>query len=211
MMNASLRVASMAALAIGLCAASGDSVGQNGRSAGDQAAQKIASTVCVGCHGPRGVSSSPIFPRLAGQPQRYLVAQLKAFRGKTRGEQDAHDYMWGMATLLEDSVIEDLARYYSSQNPAPGIPGDFKLIERGKVLFDQGESQRAIVACASCHGKMAEGNGIFPRLAGQHAAYVTRQLNVIQKRFRDSPVMHGAIKDLDADGIKAVAEYVQSR
>ena len=210
-MNASLRVASMAALAMSLCAASVDSRGQGSRAAGDQAAKKIASTVCVGCHGPRGVSTSPIFPRLAGQPEIYLVAQLKAFRGKARGEQDAHDYMWGMATLLEDSVIEDLARYYASQNPAPGIPGDSKLIERGKVLFEQGDSQRAIVACASCHGEMAEGNGIFPRLAGQHAAYVTRQLNVIQKRFRDSPVMHGAIKDLDADGIKAVAEYLQSR
>jgi cytochrome c553 len=67
-----------------------------------------------------------------------------------------------------------------------------------------------MVACASCHGNAAQGNAIFPRLAGQHAAYVVRQLEVIQRQFRDSPIMHGVIKEIDADGMKAVAEYVQS-
>jgi cytochrome c553 len=38
-----------------------------------------------------------------------------------------------------------------------------------------------------------------------------RQLDVIQKRFRDSPIMHGVIKDLKAEDIRAVAEYVQSK
>lgn len=38
-----------------------------------------------------------------------------------------------------------------------------------------------------------------------------RQLEVIQKKFRDSPIMHGVIKDLDTDRMKAVAEYVQSK
>jgi|SRR5450755_1190506 cytochrome c553 len=211
MISTSLRVASMAALAMSLSLVSVASTAQVSRATADQAAKKVASTVCVACHGPTGVSTSPLFPRLAGQTEVYLVAQLKAFKGKARGEQDAHDYMWGMATLLEDSVIEGLARYYSSQKPAPGTPGDPKLIERGKFLFEHGDSQREIVACSSCHGQMAEGNSIFPRLASQHAAYVVRQLDVIQKRFRESPVMHGVIKELDPDSMRAVAEYVQSR
>ena len=42
--------------------------------------------------------------------------------------------------------------------------------------------------------RMREGTSIFPRLAGQHAAYVVRQLEVIQRKFRDSPIMHGVIK-----------------
>jgi cytochrome c553 len=37
-----------------------------------------------------------------------------------------------------------------------------------------------------------------------------RQLQLIQRQFRDSPIMHGAVKEIDADGMKAVAEYVQS-
>jgi cytochrome c553 len=209
-MGTSLSVAAAAWLAACLFAFSAPSMGQDNRAAADQAAQKIASTVCAACHGPAGVSTSPVFPRLAGQSEIYLVAQLKAFKGKARSEQDAHDYMWGMATLLEDSVIADMSRYYASQKPAPGIPGDPKLTERGKVLFEKGDSARSVVACASCHGKLAEGNGIFPRLAGQRAAYVARQLDVIQKRFRDSPVMHGVVKDLNQDDMKAVGEYVQS-
>src|SRR5665213_672745 len=179
-------------------------------SGADQAAQKVAASVCAGCHGPTGISTSPLFPRLAGQQEIYLVAQLKAFKAKTRGEQDAHDYMWGMATLLEDPVLEGMARYYAAQKPGPGIPGNERLVARGKVLFEKGDPARSVVACSTCHGDAAQGNSIFPRLAGQHAAYVARQLEVIQKRFRASPVMHGVIKDLGPEDMKAVAEYVQS-
>ena len=177
----------------------------------DQTAQKVAASICSACHGAAGVGSSPLFPLLAGQQELYLAAQLKAFKAKTRGEKDAHDYMWGMATLLDDSVIDGLARYYAAQKPAPGRPGNPELIARGKLLYEQGDPARNIVACATCHGDAAQGNSIFPRLAGQHAAYVQRQLEVIQHNFRDSPIMHGVIKELDADGMKAVAEYVQSK
>ena len=177
----------------------------------DQTAYKVAASICASCHGPAGVSTSPVFPRLAGQQEPYLVAQLKAFKARTRGEQDAHDYMWGMATLLDDSVIEALARYYAAQKPGAGIAGNPQRIARGKMLFEQGDPSRHIVACSTCHGADAQGNGIFPRLAGQHAAYVLRQLEVIQRKFRASPIMHGVIKDLDANDMKAVAAYVQSR
>lgn len=74
-----------------------------------------------------------------------------------------------------------------------------------------GDPSRNVVACSTCHGEGAQGNAIFPRLAGQHAAYVARQLEVIQRKFRDSPVMHGVIKDLDANDMEALAEYVQSK
>jgi cytochrome c553 len=178
--------------------------------ADDQAAQKVAASICSTCHGPNGLSTSPLFPRLAGQQELYLAAQLKAFKAKTRGEADAHDYMWGMATLLDDSVIAGLAHYYSMQQPGPGIPGDARLIARGKSLYEKGDPAHDVVACTTCHGATAEGTSIFPRLAGQHASYVARQLDVIQKKFRDSPIMHGVIKDLSASDMRAVAEYVQS-
>ena len=177
----------------------------------DQAAQKVAGSICSACHGPSGVSTSPVFPNLAGQQELYLSAQLKAFKAKTRGEADAHDYMWGMATLLDDSVIGGLAHYYASQEPARGTPGDAQLTARGKVVYENGDAPHNVVACATCHGKSAEGTAIFPRLAGQHAAYVIRQLEVIQHKFRDSPIMHGVIKELAAEDMKAVALYVQSQ
>jgi cytochrome c553 len=209
-----LRLAAAALLA-GLALVAQGALGQGAASGADRArqdpaARQVAASICASCHGAGGVSTSPLFPRLAGQQELYLAAQLKAFKTKSRGEKDAHDYMWGMATLLEDSVIEGLARYYAAQPPAPGIRGNAALVAEGKVLYEKGDPSRNVVACASCHGDAAQGNSIFPRLAGQHAAYVVRQLDVIQRQFRDSPIMHGVIKDLDASAMKAVAEYVQS-
>ena len=206
-----LRIVAPAVLVAAALAAASAAFAQDKPPNTDQAAQKVAASICSSCHGPMGVSTSPLFPRLAGQQEIYLVAQLRAFKAKTRGEADAHDYMWGMATLLDDAVIVGLAHYYSVQKPAPGIPGDAKLIARGKLLYEKGDPEHNVVACATCHGDAAQGASIFPRLAGQHAAYVLRQLEAIQKKFRDSPVMHGVIKDLDSNAMKAVAEYVQSK
>src|SRR5579862_3574229 len=78
-------------------------------------AQRLAVGVCGTCHGSRGNSVQPKFPRLAGQNPNYLVAQLKNFRGQTRGDPDAISYMWGMAGPLSDETIDALAKYYSSQ------------------------------------------------------------------------------------------------
>lgn len=206
-----LKIVTPALLAGSLLAAASVASAQDKPPGTDQAAQKVAASICSSCHGPAGVSTSPLFPRLAGQQEIYLTAQLKAFKAKTRGEADAHDYMWGMATLLDDSVLAGLAHYYAGQKPAPGIAGNAELIARGKVLYEKGDPSHNVVACATCHGDAAQGASIFPRLAGQHAAYVVRQLEVIQHKFRDSPIMHGVIKDLDADTMRAVAEYVQSR
>ena len=169
-----------------------------------------AINLCSTCHGPRGVSTSPEFPILAAQQHDYLVAQLQAFRARTRAEQIAHDFMWGIAGGLDDRMIDAVARYYAAQAPAQGRPGDPRLIEQGKQLFDKGASDRGIPNCATCHGAQAQGIGTFPRLAGQQAKYVRKQLEYIQGLVRNAPVMHGVVKDLTPVEIEAVAAYVQS-
>jgi cytochrome c553 len=177
----------------------------------DATAAKLATQVCSSCHGPGGDSTSPTFPKLAAQQQAYLAMQIRTFKSaRGRNEPEAHDYMLGMAALIDDATVDALARYYAHQPPPAGKKGPPVLIERGRHLFEQGSPERGIAACASCHGKDAAGNGIFPRLAGQHAPYVVRQLKAIQQRLRDSPVMHGIVKDLTPDEIDAVAAYVQS-
>jgi cytochrome c553 len=152
----------------------------------------------------------PEFPILAAQRQGYLVAQLEAFQAKTREEKVAHDFMWGIAGNLDVQMIESIARYYSTQPPAPGRPGDSALIATGKRLFETGVPDRAIPPCASCHGAKAEGVADFPRLAGQHAKYVFRQIAYIQGLVRKAPVMHGIVKDLTPAEMEAIAAYVQS-
>jgi len=178
--------------------------------AGDDAAEKLATQVCVSCHGPGGNSTSPTFPKLAAQQPAYVVAQIKAFRGKTRGEPEAHDYMLGMATLIDDTTAEALGRFFARQSPPKGIPGDARVIAQGKGVFEHGVPDRGVVACATCHGATAAGMGIFPRLAGQHSAYVIKQLRAIQSQLRESPVMHGIVKDLKPDEMTALATFLQS-
>lgn len=81
--------------------------------AGDVDVGKAGATVCAGCHGLDGISTTPGFPNLAGQDLTYLKNQLKAFREKTRtGEQAA--IMYGMAEGLSDEDIDNLASYFSS-------------------------------------------------------------------------------------------------
>jgi cytochrome c553 len=79
--------------------------------AGDAAAGKAKAALCASCHGPTGVSLSPLWPNLAGQKEQYLVKQIKAFRDGTRQD----PMMAPMVAALSDADIDNLAAYYSSQ------------------------------------------------------------------------------------------------
>jgi len=176
-----------------------------------KAGEEKAVNLCSTCHGPRGISTSPEFPILAAQRRGYLESQLEAFRAKTREEKVAHDFMWGIAYNLDDHMIDSIARYYAAQPPAPGRAGDPALITKGKELFDKGVPGRGIPSCTTCHGADAEGVADFPRLAGQHAKYVVKQIEYIQGLVRKAPVMHGIVKDLTPEEMQALAVYVQSK
>ncbi len=78
--------------------------------AGDAAAGQTKAMACAACHGVSGISSTDIWPNLAGQKAGYLAKQLKAFRDGTRSD----PVMTSMAKPLSDQDIDDLAAYYSS-------------------------------------------------------------------------------------------------
>jgi len=174
-------------------------------------ATRLAVGVCGTCHGPRGISQQPKYPRLAAQNANYLTAQLKAFRGQTRGDPDAIGYMWGMAGNLEDSTIDALAQYYASQAAIVGRHADAALVARGKSIYEQGLESGGVPACAACHGPDAHGVGDFPRLAGQHAQYVLKQLNSFQTNMRNVAVMHGVAQGLKSDEMSAVAAFLEAQ
>jgi cytochrome c553 len=173
------------------------------------ALQKTIET-CSACHGLNGRSVAPTFPNLAAQTAPYVELQLHAFKDQTRADPDAQAYMWGMASQLDDASISGLAAYFSKQSAAEGKNGNATLIAQGKKIFVEGVPGRQIPACASCHGAQAQGNGPFPRLAGQHAPYLLKQLLVIQSVLRTAPVMHGVIKDLTRDQMQAVVAFLES-
>ena len=178
--------------------------------AAQQAAEKFASRTCVPCHGAGGRSTLSPFPNLAAQSAPYLEAQLKAFRDETRADPDAQAYMWGLASRLDDTMISALAAYYAAEHPARGQLGPAELMAKGKIIFEKGMVEQGIPACNVCHGAKAEGKGIFPRLAGQHAPYLLKQLLLIQNTLRTAPVMHGLIENLSRDEMLAVTTYLAS-
>jgi cytochrome c553 len=87
--------------------------------AGDAAAGRAKSaTMCIVCHGADGISKVPDAPHLAGQPEQYLVAQLKAYRKKKR----TNEIMNVIAKTLKDPDIADLAAWFSSIEIRAQVP-----------------------------------------------------------------------------------------
>ncbi len=205
-MKTSLRL-----LAVMLIAATGKVLaGDDLESGARMHAERLAIGVCGSCHGPQGNSTLPKYPRLAGQNEHYLAAQLRAFRGQTRGDPDAIGYMWGMANNLDDATIDALAAYYSKKAALAGGGGDPAMVARGREIYAHGVEASGVPACATCHGDAGEGRGDFPRLAGQHSQYVLKQLASFQSNLRNVAVMHGVASTLNSPQMEAVAAYLQT-
>ena len=190
------------ALAVAACGGTGSESGS-----GDST---VADTLhmCDSCHGRDGRSISQTFPDLAGQQKDYIVTQLQAYRDKTRADPHAQTYMWGMAARLNDPTIEAIAAYYASQTPVAGEPGSSPEITAGKKIFTEGIPSESVPACMSCHGEKGEGNGPIPRLAGQHQAYLARQLEAFASMARANEIMHENSKNLTSEQISEVTAYL---
>lgn len=177
----------------------------------DQEVVRRAIHVCASCHGEGGRSTTPSIPSLAGQKRDYVIAQLKDFRSQTRAEAGTRAYMWGISALLDNATILGLADYYAPQETPKGRSGTPSLIAAGRRIYAEGIPDRAVRACAACHGEAAEGTAGFPRLAGQHATYLHAQLKAFGSKLRP----HGIIMQVETSFMKpsemrAVAEYLQS-
>ena len=193
----------MTVLGLGLVASGGQAA-----TSGDEAAgQAVVTRVCQSCHGPGGNSTSATFPRLNGQQADYLTAQLKKFRDHSRDDPHAMAYMWGMAAQLDDNSIAGIAAYLSHQKPTDPQTGG-SLADEGRKIFRDGVEADNVPPCAACHGDRGEGNGEFPRLAGQHADYLKKQLEDFRSLVRNNDVMHTNTKDMTDREIEAVVSYL---
>lgn len=169
-------------------------------------AEEIVAGRCFLCHGMEGESSSPLFPRLAGQHAKYMAKQLEDFKsGKRRS-----DTMKAQAEDLTPDEMQALGLYFESRRPQPHEPGDRDLALVGRYIFQKGNSFSGVASCASCHGPKGYGTPLLPRLAGQHPEYIAAQLQQFNKRERtnDNAVMHAIASKLTELEIKAVAEYI---
>ncbi|MFO7189755.1 MAG: cytochrome c [Pseudomonadota bacterium] len=76
------------------------------------AGAQIAQKVCAACHGPDGnTSTSPEFPRLAGQHEDYLLQAMKQYKSGAR----KNPIMAAQVQPLSERDMENLAAYFASQ------------------------------------------------------------------------------------------------
>ncbi|QBR01924.1 c-type cytochrome [Paraburkholderia pallida] len=168
---------------------------------------------CAACHGVDGNSVAEIYPRLAGQYPPYLYKQLTQFKGGPDLKPLRHSaVMQAMVTDLSDADMEALAQYYAAQTPTQGATSHTDLAEAGKEIYTHGGAGGA-PACISCH--RATGGGIapdFPRITGQHEAYVNEQLHAWKdgQRGGKGKLMSLIVPLLSDDEIAQVSAYVAS-
>jgi cytochrome c553 len=168
---------------------------------------------CSACHGPDGRSTSPNFPRLAGQRKDYIVAKLNDFRNDTRTAPHAQTYldylvMWGLTAQLNPPTTDAIAAFYASQPPVAGEPAISPQIAAGERIYAEGIPSEKVPACVSCHGVRAQGNDSIPRLAGQYQAYLARQLQAFASWGRHNVIMHANAMNLTPEQINEVTTYL---
>lgn len=74
------------------------------------------------------------------------------------------------------------------------------------------ERARKIVggSCFLCHGQQGESTSeIFPRLAGQHAEYIVKQLTAFQTGLRKSTAMSQMVTKLTPEDMQALGKYYE--
>jgi cytochrome c553 len=173
--------------------------------AGD--AKTIASTVCVACHGVNGNSTVPMFPKIAGQSEDYLVKQLKDFKSGRRKS----DVMGPVVEQLKPEELAPLAAHFSAQTMEPGKTSDKAAASLGKLIFFDGNEESGVPACIGCHQPLGAGTGIYPRIGGQQVEYVTQQLKNFASGDRSndpSRFMRVVAKRMTMEEIQSVAEYL---
>jgi len=176
-------------------------------------ATTLAQQVCSNCHGITGNSVSPNFPNLAGQIEPYFVAQLNGFKSHSRQDPAGFEYMWGLSRHLTDDQIKGLAAYYTAQPPmVKPAEGDRARLDAGKSIFETGVADKGVPACATCHGDKGQGQATFPRIAGQHADYLAKQLTVFQRTDErpEGGIMKTVAHELTRQNIDDVAGYLQA-
>jgi len=150
---------------------------------GDIKKGKSAYAVCVTCHGANGQGIEALnAPKIAGLPDWYVERQLNNFKSGIRGVHAKDIFgqqMRPMAmALLNDEAVRDMTVFVASLKSS-SISKPVTVAASTAVTNVQAPVSEPLYApCASCHGSEGEGNQKLgaPRLAGQHAWYLERQL-----------------------------------
>ncbi len=193
---------------------------------GDAEAGAAKAAACAACHGADGNSDNPMYPRIAGQSERYMARQLALFAsGERHGGLAA--VMAPFAQMLSPQDMRDVGAFYATQKGGAGVADDalitegryegMKFYEVGQMLYHGGDPERGIPACLACHGPAGTGNPgpAYPHVGGQHAEYTARRLQEYQAGVTSEKdpalfnIMAEVASGLTEQEIGALASYLQ--
>ena len=166
---------------------------------------KQAYELCATCHLENGWGKRDgSFPVIAGQHRKVLIKQLADIRARNRENPTMYPFT-DPETIGGVQAIADVTEYISTlpPNPQPGV-GEGRDLEKAEQLYKDN--------CMMCHGKDGLGNGdaFFPRLQGQHHAYLVRQMLWIRDGFRKNgnALMAEKLQPMSDAQISVLADYI---
>jgi len=163
---------------------------------------------CARCHEREGHGAGA-FPALSGQSEAYLYESLRSYAAGRRHS----GIMEPVAVGLSEQVMRGASAAYADR-PATmrAASVDEGARRRGEVIARRGIPAQGVPACTHCHGPGAVAiNPLFPSLAGQHADYLTTQLELWSAGRRGgtpyAPLMSLIAGRLEARQMRDVAAY----
>ena len=161
---------------------------------------------CAACHGADGGGTvNGSVPRIAGQHYRVLAKQIIDFRQGRRWDIRMEGVATSHEVIPELQDVTDVATYVSRLERA-GHRGirDGQYLERGAGIYAK--------SCSSCHGADGAGNDKkqIPRIAGQHADYLARQIyDAVDGRRPELSKSHGKrFAPLDFEDVLGLTDYL---
>jgi cytochrome c553 len=184
----------------------------------DANAQDLAARIkaCSACHGEQGrATSDGFYPRIAGKPAGYLYNQLRNFRDGRR----KYPLMSYLVQHLSDDYLREIADYFSNQHPpypAPATPQvSAAVLQRGRLLVQQGDPKKQVPACIACHGQQLLGVApAIPGLLGLPHDYLSAQFGAWQNGVRHAAApdcMATITSRLSLDDIAAASAWLAAQ
>jgi len=172
----------------------------------DLAKGEATAATCMACHTADGSRGAPANPILQGQHPEYLAKQLAEYKSGKR----ANAIMTGMAAILSEADMKNVAAFYASKQAKPGFAKNKDLVTLGEKIYRGGIADRKVPACSGCHSPNGAGlPSQYPRLAGQHADYTELQMLAFRDGLRtNSAPMTGVAQKMNDREIKAVSDYI---
>jgi len=187
---------------------------------GDADAGESKAAGCAACHGSDGNSPAAIYPSIAGLGENYLFKQMQDIKSGARAVPE----MTGQLDSMSDDDMQDIAAYFAGNSLALTGAKDITVklnsgdeangLLLGETISRFGNHATGVPACSGCHSPTGQGNApaAYPRLGGQHADYVSKQLKAFRAGERtndgEAQTMRAVAQHLSDAEITAVSNYI---